>query len=220
MGEESAFQDVTLHGTGRQTGRGPHTLDVKDHSRYLSVISQADKFSHQRDARSGSGGHGARTGPPGAKDHTNGSQLIFSLDDSEGRLAIGADAVLLQIIDKLLYQGAGWSDRIPRNYSHAGEHAAQGGSSISIDDELAFVLIHRLYMEGVLFLEGGFDIISPGANGGGIQLSRFFLFGKVLHQRLFRFGQVNAQQRIHHAHVDHVLDQAAQLGLRTHWTDQ
>src|SRR2546421_12787938 len=101
MGKEGALEDVALHGACGQSGGRPHALNVEDYSWNFRIISQSHKLSHERDTGTGSRGHRTRTRPSGAKDHTGGGQFIFRLHHGEGGLAVGANPVLLQIINKL-----------------------------------------------------------------------------------------------------------------------
>ena len=55
---------------------------------------------------------------------------------------------------------------------------------------------------------------------GQIQVRRFQLFRKLLADRLFYFGHVDLQQPGHDTHIDHVLNQFAQLGLRADRSDK
>ena len=62
---------------------GPDALDVEDHRRHFGVVREPEEFVHQRDARTGGGGEGARAVPGGADHHADGGELVFGLDEGE-----------------------------------------------------------------------------------------------------------------------------------------
>ena len=90
---EAVEADVALRGARRQAGGRPHALDVQDDAGNFDVVAKADELGHQRNARAGGGGHGARARPSRAQRHADGGEFVFRLNDSEGRLAVGVDAV-------------------------------------------------------------------------------------------------------------------------------
>ena len=66
----------------------------------------------------------------------------------------------------------------------------------------------------------GRGVIVSGFDGGQVQVGGFGLLGKLCADGFFDFGKFDPQQLGHHAHVDHVLDQLAQLGLGADGRDQ
>ena len=73
--------DVGLLRTGGHAGRRPAALHVDDGDRDLGKIRQADEFGHQRNAWARGGSKRPRAVPARAYDHTDGSNLVFSLND-------------------------------------------------------------------------------------------------------------------------------------------
>ena len=61
---EATKADVALRGARRKAGGRADALDVPDHAGNLNVVSEAGELRHQRDARAGGGGHGARAAQP------------------------------------------------------------------------------------------------------------------------------------------------------------
>ena len=92
---------VALRGARRQTGGRPDALHIEDHRGNLGVVAEAHEFRHQRDARSGGGGHRARARPTRAQHHADRGQFVFGLHDRVSRLAgFLVDAEALQITDQ------------------------------------------------------------------------------------------------------------------------
>src|SRR5581483_7110439 len=99
--------------------------------------------------------HAARACPPCAYHHSDRREFIFGLNDREGGFSIFPDAIFLHVIDEGFDERGRWRDRVPRHHRYAGEHAAQGGGGISIDDDLAGSLVHALDKERVNLRERG-----------------------------------------------------------------
>ena len=78
-----AGEDVGLLRARRHAGRGAAALHVDDGHRDLGEVREADELAHQRDARAGGGGEGARAVPAGAGDDADRGQLVLGLDDGE-----------------------------------------------------------------------------------------------------------------------------------------
>ena len=138
-------EEIALHGARRQAGRRPHALHVEDDRGNFGVVSQADEFRHQRDARTGGGGHGTRAGPSRAQSHADGGQLVFGLHHRKsGPAGFRIDAEALQIPDQRFHQRGGRRDRIPGDHRDAREHGTQRAGGVAFDDDLAGVLVHAL----------------------------------------------------------------------------
>ena len=78
---------VRLLGPRRHAGRRAAALDVEDHRGDFGEIGEADEFLHQRDARAGGRGEGARAVPRRADDHADRRELVLGLDDGVAVLA-------------------------------------------------------------------------------------------------------------------------------------
>ena len=111
-------------------------------------------------------------------------------------------------------------DRIPGHHGHAGEHAAQGRGGVAVDDDLARRLVHALDEIRIALGQIGGGVIVSGLDRGQVQVGRFHLLRKLLADGLLDFGHVDFEQLGHDAHVNHVLDQLAQLGLGADGRDQ
>ena len=81
--------NVALRGARRQSGGGPDALHVPDDAGNLDVVPQPGKLRHQRNARPGGGGHGARARPSRTQHHADGGEFVFRLHDGESGFAIG-----------------------------------------------------------------------------------------------------------------------------------
>ena len=78
------------------------------------------------------------------------------------------------------------------------------------------IFIHRLNEERILLRERCGGVIKTCLRGGHIQVGGFYFPGKLLAQRRFHLLHLDAENLRDHAHINHVLDQLAQLGLGTH----
>ena len=148
MRETCRRENVALRGARGQAGGGPDALDVPDHAGDFGVVSQAGKLRHQRNARAGGGGHGARARPTCADHHADGGQLIFRLHDRKSRFAVGADAVILHVFDQASASEEEGVIGIPGHNRDAGEHAAKGRGGVAVNDDLACGLVHALDEKG------------------------------------------------------------------------
>ncbi len=137
VGEERGGKNVALRGARRQAGGRPDALDVPDHSRNFGVVGEAGKLRHQRDAGPGGRGHGARARPTRAHHHADRSQFVFRLHDGESSLAVGADAEALHVVNHRSRAATRRRNGIPGHHGGAGEHAAQSGGGVAVDDDLA-----------------------------------------------------------------------------------
>ena len=191
-------------------------MNVEDDAGNFRVIAQAGKFAHQRDAGTRRRSHGPRSRPSRSQDHADGGELIFSLHHGERCLAVGAYTETPEIVDQRLYQRRRWSDRIPSHHRDAGKHAAQGRRRVAIHDDLALRLIRRLNYKRVCLSQRGGGVIVSRLDGCHIQVSGFLLALELLAHRVLYLLHVQAKQLRRHADVDHVLDQLAEFGFRTH----
>ena len=142
-------------GARGQAGGGADALHVEDHRGNLGVVAQADELRHQRDARAGGGGHGARARPAGAERHADGGQFVFRLHDGVGGLAgFRIDAEALHVADQRFHQRRRGRDGIPGDHRHAGEHAAQRAGRVAVDDDLAGGRVHALHAVRIGLGEG------------------------------------------------------------------
>ena len=80
---------------------------------------------------------------------------------------------------------------------------------------LPSVLFMRSMKYGSRFFQAGFRVIESRLRGGKIQIRGFHLFGKMFANGFLDFAHVNVEQLGHHADVEHVFYQLAQLGFRT-----
>ena len=135
---------------------GPDALDVEDHAGHLGVVAQAGKLRHQRDARPGGRGHGARARPACAQHHADRGQLVFRLHHGEGRLAVRLDAVLASR-NRSTFSTSDDDGVIGYHITtvHAGKHAAQRSRGVAVDDDLARGRVHPLDTNGSLLGEVG-----------------------------------------------------------------
>ncbi len=207
--------DVALRSSRRQSGRRANPLDVPDDAGNLHVIAQSRELRHQRNAWSGGGGHRTRSRPARAQNHADRSQLVFRLHDGEACFAIGADPVFLHVINQRLHQRRRRRNRVPCHDRHPGEHAAQSRCCIAVNDDHARSLIHALDGEWIGFGQRRRSVVVTGLGGIPVEIGGLDLLGKLLAQCLLDFGHVEVEQLRHHADVDHVLDQLAQLGFGT-----
>ena len=114
-----ADEEIRLLGAGRHAGRGPAALHVEHDHRNLGEIGEAEELLHQRDARAGGGGEGARAVPAGADDHADRRDLVLGLEDGvvllPGRVDAEAGAVPLERLGDRGRRG----DRIPGAHRRA-----------------------------------------------------------------------------------------------------
>ena len=96
----------------------------------------------------------------------------------------------------------------------------KAAAAVSVNNDFAGGLVHALDEIWIALGEVGGGVIVSGFHGREIQVGGFHLFGKLLADRFIDFCDVDLKQLGHHAHVDHVLDQLAQLGLGTDRSDQ
>ena len=210
----AADGDVPLRGARRQPGGRPDALDVEDHARHFGVVGQAGELAHQRDARARGRGHRARAGPAGAEHHADRGDLVLGLDDRVGRLARGlVDAMLLHVPDQRFGQRRRRRDRIPGDDGDAGEHRAERAGGVPLDQDLAVGLVHALDRERILLRQVLLRVLGAGLERAHVQVGRLHLLAELLARRLLHLAHVDAEQLREHAVVDHVLDQAAQLGV-------
>ena len=205
--------DVALRGARWQSGGRTHALDVPDDAGNFDVVAQSGELRHQRNSWSGSGGHGARSRPSRAQNHADGGEFVFGLHDGKSRFAISTNSVFLHVINEGLHQRRGRRNRIPRHHRDAGEHAAQRGSGVAVDDDHAGGFVHALDRERVGLGERGRGVIVTGLGGVPVEIGGFDFLGELLAQRFLHFGHVELEQLRHHPDVNHVLDQLAQLRL-------
>ena len=215
VGENGGREDVALGGPRGQARRRSHALDVENHGRHFRVVAETDELRHQRDTRPGGGGHGARARPSRPDHHTDGGQLVFSLDDRERRFpGFGVHPVALHVADQRLAERRGRSDRIPRHHRDAGKHAAQRRGRITVNQNFAARQVHAL--DGItigLFQALRREIVARH-HGLEIQVRRLRFLLKLLAQRLLDLLHVDAEQSCDHPDVDHVADELAQFGVR------
>ena len=179
MRQESDRQHVALHGAGGHAGRRPDALDVEDHTRQFGVIAQTGKLRHERNARPGGRRHRAGASPAGAEDHADRGQLILRLHNGEGRLAVLFNPVFPQVLDQILDHRRGRRDGIPGHDRDAGEHCAQRGRRIAVDDDLAFGRMHPLEHEGILFRQRLRRELVAGLDRVPVQIRGLLLAGKL-----------------------------------------
>ena len=142
------------------------------------------------------------------------------MNNSEGSFAVRAYAVLLHVIDEGFHQRGRGSNWIPGHYSNARKHATQRGGGVAVDDDFARRLVHALQAIGILLGQRRGCVVKTGLHRGQVQVCRFDLLGKLLADGLLYLGHFDPQQLGHHAHIDHVPDQLAELSLGTHGRDQ
>ena len=99
VGQERGGENVALRGARGQAGGRADALDVPDHAGNFGVVGQTGELRHQRNARPGGRGHGARARPSRADHHADRGQFVFRLHDGESRFAVGADAEALHVVD-------------------------------------------------------------------------------------------------------------------------
>ena len=104
VGEKRGGENVALRGARGQTGGRTDALDVPDHAGNFRVVGEAGKFCHERNARAGGRGHGARPCPSRAQHHADRGQFVFGLHDGERGFAVGANAEALHVFDHALGQ--------------------------------------------------------------------------------------------------------------------
>ena len=214
--KECGRKNVALRSARGQAGGGTDALNVPDDAGNFNVIRESGELRHQRDARSGGRGHAARARPACADDHADGGQFIFRLHDGEGRFAVGADAVFLHVVDHRFDQRRRRRDRIPGDDGASGEHAAERGGGVAVDDDLARGLVHALDVERAALLQIRLGVVEAGLRRGQIQIGGLHFLRELLADGLLDFGHVDGEQAGDDADVHHVLDQLAQLGFRAH----
>jgi hypothetical protein len=151
VGKKCGGKNIALRSARGQAGGRADALDVPDDAGNFRVVGQAGKLRHQRNPGAGGRGHAARARPASADDHADGGQFIFGLHDGERRFAVGADAVLLHVLDHRLDQRRRRRDGIPGDHGASGEHAAERRSRVAVDDDLAGGLVHALDVEAPRF---------------------------------------------------------------------
>ncbi len=220
MRKERTFQNIALHRARRQPRGRSHALDVKDHTGDFGIISQPYKLCHEGNPGPGSRRHGTRPSPARAQNHADRGQFVFRLHNGKCGFTVGTDSVVFQVISELLDQRCGRRYRIPGHYRHAGKHATQRRGSVAVNNDLALVLVHGLDEERVLLGKGCLRVVVAGPHRAHVEIGSLLFLGKLLGHRLLGLFDLNAEQGVHHAHIGHVLDQAAQLGFRTYLSYQ
>ncbi len=214
-------QVALLRARGKARG-GAHALHVEDYRGDVGVVAQADEFRHERDARSGGGSHGAGARPSGAERHADAGQFVFGLHDGVSGLAVfRVDAEAPHIADQRFHQRRRWRNGVPGHHRDAGEHAAQRAGGIAIDNDLARGRVHALHAVRVGLGEGLGGEVETGLGRAPVQVGRLgLLLAELLDQRLLNLLHFDGEQLRHHAVVDHVAHQFAQLGFGTDGADQ
>ena len=188
------LQHVALHRARREARGGAGALDVEDDARDLGVVAEPDELVHQADAGAARRGHRAGARPAGADHHADRGELVLGLHDREGRLArVGVDPVLLHVVDQRLAEAGGRRDRVPRDHGHAGEHAADRGGRVAVDQDLPGRRVHALDAEGVAL-----DEVRPGpgearVDGREVERQRLRLLREGLREGRLDLGQVDAE---------------------------
>ena len=194
---------------------GPTRWMSKTTPGHLGVVRQAGELAHQRDAGAGGRRHRPRARPAGADHHADRRDLVLGLDDREGRLAgLLVDAVLLHVADQRLGQRRRRRDRIPGDDGDAGHHAAERGGGVAFDQDLAGGLVHPLDAERILLGE----VLARRSRSRPSSAPRFsstaFAFLPSCLRSAFSISARSMSSSLReHAVVDHVLDEAAQLGV-------
>ncbi len=215
MGEEGGGEHVALRGARGQAGGGPDALNVPDDGGHLDVVTEPGELRHERNAGTGGGGHGARAGPAGAQGHAHGGELVLGLHDGESGFAVLTDAVFLHVVDEGFDERRRGRDGIPGDHGDAGEHGAQRGGRVAVDDDLAAGLVHALDGEGIGLGERGSSVVVARLGGVDVEVGGLDLAAELLANGLLHLRRIEAEQAGDDADVDHVLDQLAQLGFRT-----
>ncbi len=213
MRQVGDLHNVALRGAGRQSSGGSHALDVPDHRRHFYVVAQSGEFGHQTDAGAGRRSHSTSPHPASAQHHADGGKFVFRLHDTESRFAIRTDAMLFHVLDQILNQRRRRSDGIPRHNADAGEHGAQRGGGVAVDDDLAFGLVHPLHAERIFLGQRLRSVVVSCLRGVPVQVGSFHFRRELLANRLFHFFHVEVEKLRNHADVDHVLHKLAELGF-------
>ena len=213
VGEEGRRKQIGLLGARGHTRRRPAALHDDDDAGNLGVVAQAAELGHQRHAGAGGRGHGARARPACAQHHADGGQLVLGLHHGKGRLAFRRHAQLLEQVGGRLDHRGGGRNGVPGDHRHAGKDRAHAAGRVAVDDDLARGFVHPLDEERVPLGQILLGIVEAGFDGAEVQIEDLLLLGELPAQAALHHAQIDGQQLGDDAHVDHVLDQLAQLGL-------
>ena len=158
----------------------------------------------------------ARARPNRRRDHADGSQFVLGLHDGvAGFAGFGVRAEAAHVADQSFDQRGGRRDGIPRHNDNAGEHGAQRAGRVAIDDDFAGGLVRALHPIRVRLGEVAGGVIEAGLRGAPVQIGRLGLLrAELFDQGLAHIFHFDGEKICHHAVVDHVAHQLAQLGLR------
>jgi hypothetical protein len=92
-------------------------------------------------------------------------------------------------------------------------HAANGGSRVPLDEDLASRLVHRLDRERILLRETRLREVIARLEGRRVQLDGLLFLAELFLQRLLHLAHVDGEQTGKDAVVHHVAYQAPQLGV-------
>ncbi len=213
--EHRGGQHIALRRARGQSCGWPYALHIEDNAGNFCVIAKARKLRHQRNAGSRGRSHGPRSGPARAEHHAYGGQFVFRLHDSKRCFAVRADTEALHVINQLLNQGRRRRDRIPGDNADPGKHASQRRCRVAVNDDLALGLVRRLNVIRIEFRQRSCRVVKSCFHRVQVQVSSLLLLLELLADGLFHFLHVQSKQLGGHPHIDHVLDQLAQLGFRT-----
>ena len=76
---------------------------------------------------------------------------------------------------------------------HPGEHAAERGGGVAVDDDFAGGLVHALNVEGAALLQIGFGVVEAGLRCSQIQIGGFYFLRELFANRLFNFGHFDGR---------------------------
>ena len=128
--------------------------------------------------------------------------------------------MLLHVLDKVFNQRRRRRNRVPGDDGDSGEHAAESGGSVAVDDDFPDILVHRLDDEGILLFQRGNGIIEARLSRVEVEVGRFLLGRELLAQGLLDFSHIEREELGKDADINHVLDELAKLRFGTDGGDE
>ena len=201
-------QNVRLLRARRHSGGRPAALHVEDHGGNFSEIGKAQKFLHQRNARTRRCGEGARAVPCCADDHADGGDFVLRLDDGEFVLfAVGVDTEFAAIFGEGLGQRGRRRNRIPGGDGGAAVNAAKSGGIVAVDEDAIAYRIGLLHLQGTDFGQILARKIIAQKQRLMIGRYQFFLVLELLADQLLSYVHIHVQQGAKRADINDVLEQ-------------
>src|SRR3989338_6602817 len=213
MARQSGLLNVALLSSGWKPGTWTHPLNIPNHGRHLSVVSQTDKFTHERNSGTRGRRHRTCTGPGSTNHHPDRGQLIFSLNAGILSRTISAFSKLCQISLQRFSQRTRGRNRIPGKKCTTAINGAQSCRDIPLDHDFALIRQPALHPEGIIFLEIFFSVLKPHIEGGHIRIDSLLLVSKRIGNYPSYDLFIDAIQMAQRGYIEEILEQMPELWI-------